>query len=409
MGPAAVLALVVCVVVGSVTTLVWARRVDVVRPAAVGLAVQGVMTISLYALVGLWMPDAIVYDQIGQEFAAYWDGGPEPSAVSNGKEAFPAMLGAVYFVVGPAHAIGLALNWASHGLLVPALASLANRLDLPSRPTAWIAALFPPVLFWSSFLLRESITWLVMTVFMLAVAGLARRINVRDVAVMVAALLALMWFRGSAAIILAGVSMVVLVLTATRRTVLQRFGVAVLALLVLSPRMYALLYGYTTVEDIEVKRADLRNADTSFGSGSGSGSGPGGVGEGAEGDLATSLVDSVMRVAFGPYPWEWPAIGAPFAFDAVVWLAILALAVLGWWRAGNRKELLVLVLPALALSGALMLTSGNYGTMQRLRVQTSVLLIPVAAAGLTFCAVRTRERLASRKRRAETVPSDSSR
>lgn len=401
MGPAAVLALVACVVVGWVTTLVWAQRVDVVRPAAVGLAVQGLITISLYAMVGLWMPDAIVYDQIGQEFAAHWDGGPEPSAVSNGKEAFPAMLGAVYFVVGPAHAIGLALNWASHGLLVPALASLARRLDLPSRPTAWIAALFPPALFWSSFLLRESMTWLVMAVFMLAVAGLARRINLRDVVVMVAALVALMWFRGSAAIILAGVSMVVLVLTATRRTVLPRFGVAVLALLVLSPRMYSLLYGYTTVEDIEVKRADLRNADTSFGSGE--------AGDGAEGDLATSLVDSVMRVAFGPYPWEWPAIGAPFAFDAVVWLAVLALAVLGWWRAGNRKELLVLVLPALALSGALMLTSGNYGTMQRLRVQTSVLLIPIAAAGLTICMMRIRGRRVSRERRAATVPTDSSR
>ena len=224
MGPAAVLALVVCLALGSFATLVWARRVGVVRPAVVGLAAQGGVTIGLYAMVGLWMPDAIVYDQIGQEFAAYWGGGAEPSAVSNGKEAFPAMPGAVYFVVGPAHAIGLALNWASHGLLVPALATLARRLDLPPRPTAWIAALFPPVLFWSAFLLRESITWLVMAVFMLAVAGLARRINLCDVVVMVAALVALMWFRGSGAIILAGVSMVMLIVTASRRTVLPRLG-----------------------------------------------------------------------------------------------------------------------------------------------------------------------------------------
>jgi hypothetical protein len=31
-----------------------------------------------------------------------------------------------------------------------------------------------------------------------------------------------------------------------------------------------------------------------------------------------------------------------------------------------------------------MLTSGNYGTMQRLRAQSSVLMLPVAAAGLAL-------------------------
>ena len=82
---------------------------------------------------------------------------------------------------------------------------------------------------------------------------------------------------------------------------------------------------------------------------------------------------------------------------------------LGWWRAHNRKELLVLILPALALSGALMLTSGNYGTMQRLRVQTTVLLIPVAAAGATLVAGWIRGRRTAQGRRAAASSSDSPR
>ena len=117
---------------------------------------------------------------------------------------------------------------------------------------------------------------------------------------------------------------------------------------------------------------------------------------------AASLVDSALRVAFGPYPWEWPGLGAPFAFDAVCWLTVLMLAVLGWWCASNRLRLLLVVLPALALAGALMVTSGNYGTMQRLRVQTSVLLIPVASAGFTLIAARWRSRRSNRDQVADS-------
>lgn len=383
MGLEAWLGLVVCIFLGGVATLFWARRLDIVGPAVVGLAAQGAITVGLFFAVGLWAPDAGAYDELGRQFAAHWGGGPTPDAVGEGKEAFPIMLGAVYYVVGHAPGIGLALNWAAFGLLIPTLASLARRLELPVKHTAWAAALFPPALFWSALLLRESITWLLMATFLHALVGLARRVAARDVAVMVISLVALLWFRGTAAIILAGVGMAVLVLTAKRRTLLPRLGVAALALLVLSPRLADLLVGYTSVGDIEAKRSDLTNADTGFN-----------PADSPDGGVATSLADSVLRVAFGPYPWEWPALGAPFALDAVLWLAVLGLSVLAWWRASNRIELLLLVLPALALSGALMLTSGNYGTMQRLRVQTSVLLIPVAAAGWTFLAswVRGRRR-----------------
>jgi hypothetical protein len=401
MGIEAWLGLIVCIAAGAAATLVWARREGVVLPAVAGLAAQGALMIGLFAAVGLWAPDAIVYDELGRQFAAYWGGGPVPEEVGEGKEAFPLMLGAVYFVVGQAPAIGLAMNWAAHGLLITSLASIARRLGLPVVPTAWVVALFPPALFWSAFLLRESITWLLMAVFLYAVVGIARRITVRDLAIMVAALVALMWFRGTGAIILAGVSMIVLVLTAKRRTLLPRIGVAGLALLVLSPRLTSLLAGYTTVGDLEARRTDLTNADTGFSSSSeGASSNP------ADGGVATSMVDSVLRVSFGPYPWEWTGLSAPFALDAVLWLAILGFAVLGWWRASNRLALLLLVLPALALAGALMMTSGNYGTMQRLRVQTSVLLIPVAAAGLSLVAARLRERRTTLDRPADRVGHD---
>jgi hypothetical protein len=399
MGIQAWLALVGCIIAGGAATLVWARRAGVVHAAAVGLAVQGVLTLGLYLTVGLWAPDAGAYDELGRQFAAYWSGGPAPAEVGEGKEAFPVMLGAIYFVVGPAPAIGLVLNWAAHGLLVPALATLATRLDLPTRTTAWAVALFPPLLLWSSFLLRESISWLLMAVFLLALVGLARKITLAGVIVMATSLAALLWFRGTAAIILAGVGMGVLVLSARRSSILPRLGLAMLALLVLSPRLADLLAGYVTVGDLGAKRSDLSStADTTTFGGESA----------AEAGQASSFVDSILRVAFGPYPWEWPALGAPFAFDGLLWLTVIALTAIGWWKASNRVELLLVVLPALAISAALMLTSGNYGTMQRLRVQTSVLLLPVAAAGFTLVFAWTRsrvpvvDRLASASSRSDT-------
>lgn len=381
MGAGAWLGLVVCVVGGGAACLAWARRLGIVVPMAAGLAAQGLLTIGLYVAIGLWAPDAQAYDDLGQEFAAFWKGGPDPAAVGEGKEAFPIMLGAVYYVVGHAPAIGLSFNWVGHGLLIAALAAVAQRLDLPVRLTAWVAALFPALLFWSSFLLRETITWLLMALFLYALVGLARRIGKADLALMVASLAALLWFRGTAAIILAGVGMATLVLTSKRRTFLPRLGVAALALLVLSPRLATLLVGYTTVSDIEAKRSDLSTADTGFSGGGG-----------AEGGEPAGLVDSVLRVSFGPYPWEWLDVGLPFGFDAATWLVVLALTVVGWWRSPRRVELLLVLLPAFALLGALMITSGNYGTMQRLRVQSSVLMIPVAAAGWAVLVERVRTR-----------------
>lgn len=384
MGVAGWCGLVACVVVGSAASLRIARRLDVVLPTVVGMAVQGALAVALFLGIGLWAPDAGAYDELGRQFAAYWGGGPPPDAVGEGKEAFPVMLGAVYYVVGHAPAIGLAFNWVAHGLLVVVLAGLAARADLPVRLTAWAVALFPPALFWSSLLLREAISWLLMALFLYALVGLARRVTVRDLATMALSLGALLWFRGTAAVVLAGVGMAVLVLTARRDTFLPRAGAAALALLVLSPRLAALLVGYTSVSDIEAKRSDLSNADTGF-------TAPEAT---ADTSVASGLVDSVLRVAFGPYPWEWPSIGAPFAFDAVVWLTVIGLSLGGWWRSQRRADLLLVLLPALALSGALMLTSGNYGTMQRLRAQTSVLMLPVAAAGLALILAKVHSRRA---------------
>ena len=260
------------------------------RPAIVGLAVQGAVTVGLYVVAGLWAPDAVVYDQIGQ-FAAYWGGGPAPSVVAEGKEAFPLMLGAVYRVVGQAPSIGLAMNWAATDSLSQWRswrgARFAGRPQRGSSP-------LPRLPLWSALLLRETITWLLMAPSCMPWSAWLGGSTVGDLAILIAALAALMWFRGTAAIVLAAAGMLALIVTANRRTVGPRIGVAGLALW--SWRRDSRQSSPATPPSMTSRKTpDLADtADTRFGP-----AGAGGTRPGWRGDV---LVESAVRVTLGPYP-----------------------------------------------------------------------------------------------------------
>ena len=100
-------------------------------------------------------------------------------------------------------------------------------------------------------------------------------------------------------------------------------------------------------------------------------------------DMLLSLPEQLPRVVLGPFPWEWPLIGPLFAFDALVWISFAWLVWRGWRHCTQRMTLAVVLLPAFALLFTLALTSGNYGGLQRQRVQAEIMLLPLAGAGLS--------------------------
>lgn len=409
---------------GGAIAWIGARRIGVTVPLVAGMATQAVVTLSLFAIVGLWAPDAITYDQIGRELAGFWQGGPVPTTqIGDGKEGFPAMLGGIYFVFGAHPSGGLALNWAAHALLIVTVAATAKRLDLPVVRSAWIAALLPPALLWSGLLLREALTWLLLALITFGLVSYARSTLRHQYflygAVFVGSVVSLTWIRGTAAIIVGIGGVAVLLLTSRRRDFVARVLLSLVLVALLTPRFGELVGGYLPNDEPSASVATPGATATEPGTDDANSPGEGldgdssvgqeaseSVGQEASEDRLAAIRDSLARdsttsfgqiqtsnglaaaaatgsrVLLGPFPWEWQRVGVPLAVDGLLWLGLLAGAVAGTWRSRTRLRLVLLVLvPAGLLLGALVVTSGNYGTMQRLRVQSAVLLIPLAAAG----------------------------
>lgn len=396
---------VVCVaIIGGYPTIRSAMTLGVVRPVIFGLVAQGLVAIALMIFVGLWAPDAIKYHSMGKELAEHLAGGPEPAiAVGDGKEGFPILLGGLYWLFGPYASIGVAVNWISHGALVVALAATARRLGLPVRWTAWIAALFPPLLLWGGLLLRDSIAWLLIALVILGLAIFSQarggREQAKGVVLVLSALLALSVVRGSAAMIVCVAAALVLTITARRAVALPHLVLVVAMLGVLLPQVLPIASAYLTGDEtreplpvLESTEEPARDSHSSQGApqeedalsqsrgalsrdSTTSFAGPGSSGP-------PGLVASATRVVAGPLPWEWGRVGPQVVADSAVWLALIIAAAAGTWRKRRCwRSLALLIVPASLLLGALMVTSGNYGTMQRLRLQSEVLLIPIAAAG----------------------------
>ncbi|GEP28561.1 hypothetical protein E3O11_16590 [Cryobacterium levicorallinum] len=368
----ATLAIATFIVVGLGTVTLAGHFSRTLAPTVFSFGIHILAALSIYHTVGLGAPDAEYYDRAASSLAL---GGPEVS-VTAGKEGWVLLLAAVYSRLGHVPELGLVLNATFAALTVCIAGRIAAKLSLPVSVTAWITAAFPSGIFWSSLLLRESVSWLLIGLCALAFAGLASgRVRLLDIALVLAALSGLLLVRGTAAIAVAAAGFIAIAYV-RRRYLSFLLGALACALIVVTSPLGARLndiIGGITIETFNTSRTALsRAAATSW---------PTVEVHGLSSAWEAFLV-AFPRVMFGPYPWEWPSMPVPFALDGLVWLVILGLTIRGCLVLKDRR-VVILLLPAAALLAALIVGSGNYGTMERLRIQSTFLLIPVAAAGYT--------------------------
>ncbi len=333
-------------------------------------AVHTAAALLIYYIVGLGAPDAEYYDRAALALAI---GGPEVN-VTAGKEGWILILAAIYTQIGHFPELGLVLNATFAALTVCVAGLTAARLDLPVGPTAWITAAFPSGIIWSSFLLRESFSWLLISLCALAFAGLASgKFRWPELALALTALAGLLLVRGTAAVAVAAAGLIAIAFV-RRRYISFLLGTALGALVAIASPLG------TRVNDVVGGiTVDTFNSSRSALSGSASTSWPTIDVTGIPSAWEAFLI-AFPRVIFGPYPWEWPSMAIPLALDGLLWLVILSLTIRACLVLRDRR-LAVLLLPAAALLAALVVGSGNYGTMERLRMQSTFLMIPVAAAG----------------------------
>lgn len=358
--------------VGLIVVFVAGYQSRALAPTIVSYAIHYVASLSVYSSYGLLAPDAEYYDSAAQSRTL----GNTGVSVTTGKEGWIDILAAMYQYIGHAPQLGLIFNAIVAALTVVIVALTASVLSMPVRVSAWLSCLLPTSFIWSSLLLRESLIWLLLASCALGFAGIVvSKHKWRYFAAIALALPCLLSVRGTAAVLVAAAGYLAIAMAYRRLAPFLALGGLGLIAITASPigaRLYAIVGGYS-LGSVNTSRDSLsRSANTGWPT----------VDITGPYSALDALAVTTPRVIFGPFPWEWPSISPILALDALVWLFILGLATYGFLKHGQRRIALVLVLPAATLLFALILTSGNYGTMQRLRLQSTVFLLPLAAAGL---------------------------
>lgn len=358
--------------------VMWAgKRAGVSHQTGVALCLHFVVGVSIYATSGLWAPDAMHYDRLGIAFMEYWSGeNHQEPWVTAGKEGIPYLLAILYQMLGHYPFLGVIINIGLASLVVPITASTSRILKIDPSMTAWLAACLPPMLLWGSVLLREAPSWLFLALIVRGLVGVSTGggrswLNWLCIVVPIGPLFLV---RGTAAVLVGAAALFTITLMAKNRFLpILVGGLGLVAAAPLLTTVINEVAGGYDVEAINRQRGALaRSADSSFE-----------VEEyGSLGEMILRAPFSLVRGIAGPFPWELPPLGIFLIFDTLVWWVVVILTILGIRHYGERRRLWSLLVPGLTMLMVLSITSGNYGTMTRLRYQVAVMLLPLAGHGL---------------------------
>jgi hypothetical protein len=346
--------------------------------AVIGLFISH--TPGLVSYLGL---DADFYHRAGVELAGHWHGVASMPRLPSGKEGFPYMLGALYWVGAPLRDAGILLNAGLVAALVGVVWWTASRVfaDTVASATAPLTVLLPGMVIWPAQLLREAAIFLLLGVFAAVSVRLIARASVGSLLLFGATFALLSSFRGPVALtVLIGAATAFLFASRRLSTWLSAVAGVTAALGVVTILGIGLA-GLQLATGLDLERLEARRASGSTVR----------SGFGAEADVSTTegalsyLPVGLVHVLFGPWPWEIrSARHLPGLIDALTWWLLLPSLVRGLKRSwvDRRWPVLLFVLPALFLAAGLSLSAANFGTILRLRTQILVLLLPVIAAGL---------------------------
>lgn len=367
------LAVPLALIVGALLTHVVAERSRAVAPVWASFLAHLLISFAIYAVQDLSVPDAFGYDDIAQGYVHYWNGELSlPPGFALGKEGWVLILAVVYFVVGHVPLIGLIINATASAMTTSLLMGVTSRIGRPDRArvAGWLS-LFPQFLFWGSLLLRESLAWMLIAASLWAAAGIVAKVGSANMVVFVSAFAGMMWIRGTVGVVLAvGVALGIIL---TLKRVPPVFLAGAVGLAAVGGPLVAralTLIGGVSIEGVNAARASLTTAGSGFAT----------TAYSDPVSLVLSLPNTFSRALLGPFAWELPSLPTVELVDVVAWLILLVLAWRGW-KVEPRSRLKICVIPALCLLVVVGATSGNYGTMIRLRAQAAILLVPMAAVG----------------------------
>ncbi len=389
--------LATCIAVGGIATTSWGPALLVLivgifsvqrasrmlrLPRRVGTLAIAYSIIACVIGATLWLNspgvDALAYVKAGEGLAANGlasDNGVSRTVLVPGKQGYAYLLGGLFLVLGTSGLAAVALNASLLGLTIVLTSATVQLIDERAVKYApLLFASFPGLLLWAATPLREaSVLSLTSLLLYSSIRLQTQRVAATSVIVGLFAMTALALFRGPTAIAL-GPALLILG-AATRRgrgrtfnLILLGGGLALAAALVL-PSISGILTRFDT-ERISVSQSELAGASSGFVVG-----GEGGIG----------TLYSLGRVMLGPYPWEAAAAGIGLA-SAPIWCYAVFLSGVAVHR--YRMRTLVALAGIAILGVALAISSGNYGTLLRVRLQIVPFLVVAGSLGASAISKR---------------------
>jgi hypothetical protein len=347
--------------------------------------VIGLVILSSSRLTTYFGGDATTYSAGAVGIYQHWvHGAPLPSDLPAGKTGFYYMLAALYLVFGVYSQAGVVVNAAMAALVVPLLTDATRRHFglAATRAVPALSTLIPGFVIWGSQLLREAGVYFLIAVSLNGAVRLMHRTSLSAMTTMVGAVGLLVTFRADVGLI-AGAALAV-ALTVGRRQVAGGLAsglgtvVLILALVLGAGLGYS---GYRFVADANLSQINGIRAGSSQ--------------TAASGFLPEADVSSAQHAAgylplgsvyflFGPAPWQTHGFRQVLALpDVLVWWFLLPSLWRGIGEARRRqgREVVLYLLPALALTLVLTLLVANFGTAVRERMQVIIFLVPLISLG----------------------------
>lgn len=351
------------------------------------------LALAMFGIIGLYVPDATLYDGLAREVAQQLSQGLGPSlGFTDGKQGWVYALGFAYWAFGDLSQVGLVMNSVVCALTVLAVAYAAKWLGFDERTqrrSAILTAMAPPLVVWGSFLLRDAAAVFLIAVLFGAVARQVSGVRSHAWVVAIVSGVALYYVRGTALVLVipalllalglrkraAAIGGVSAVKTPRTTAAFRPFAMAVLMIAGVAVFQIGVArFGWSVDQanvsyDATVARGTLVTGGTTQ------------IGSGI--DPAVQAVLRLPNTVLGPFPWDWApsSIGLLSAVDAVFWAFLLWFVLRGWRNPETRSVRLLCILPALVVLMTIALTTGAFGSIIRYRAMALPFIIPLAASG----------------------------
>lgn len=331
----------------------------------------------LLAITGLVpAPDAQYYDHIAQWRLAYWRGTMAlPPTDSSTKDGFPTVLAGLYRLMGIHLIYGALLNAILVTLAMVFIGRSCQRLGMAhlARPVVWLG-LLPGFVLWSGLALREAGVWVLCGLILYAGTVFLEGRLLFATALTIVGVLGLATFRGTLMPVIVVGILGGAYLSRRRATPLTTSATV---LVIFAAVAYAASSGAINAladpSQIDASRSALSRANSGFDT----------VHYQSSMDALIRLPQTLPNVLFGPFPSAWSAINVLAPITWAVWLWLLWNAVRGFLSLGALRTRWLFVPPAAALAVVIAITSGNWGTLVRMREQVALFLVPLAAQGFS--------------------------